>query len=141
MPAPDPDQRFPLAGAPHTVFLKTVITRPTIEVGDYTYYHDPDHAERFEERNVLYHFDFVGDRLVIGRFCALATGVTFIMNGANHPDAGLSTFPFAIFGADWARRSVPGSLDGPHRGDTIVGNDGSAARRWCFRACASATGP
>ena len=84
MHGPDPRTRHPLGGAPHTVFLNTVITRATIEVGDFTYYHDPDRPEAFEDRNVLYHFDFIGDRLRIGRFCALATGVRFIMNGANH---------------------------------------------------------
>ena len=36
-------------------------------------------AEEFETRNVLHHYG--PDKLVIGKFCALATGVTFIMNG------------------------------------------------------------
>lgn len=123
MPGPDPDNRHPLNGESHTVFLKTVITRPTIIVGDYTYYHDPDHAADFENRNVLYHFDFIGDRLVIGRFCALATDCRFIMNGANHVTSGFSTYPFNIFSLDWAEGFDPATYAEGYRGDTHVGND------------------
>lgn len=123
MPGPDPAVRHPFNGEAHTVFLKSVITRPTISVGDYTYYHDPDHAADFENRNVLYHFDFVGDRLVIGRFCALATGCRFIMNGANHVTSGFSTYPFNIFSEDWAKGFDPASYAQGYRGDTTVGND------------------
>lgn len=123
MHGPDPATRHPMGGAPHTVFLKTVITRPTIEVGDYTYYHDPEHAAEFEERNVLYHFDFIGDRLKIGRFCALATGVCFIMNGANHDLTGVSTYPFNIFANGWETDFDMAGLAAGMRGDTVVGND------------------
>ena len=123
MEAPNPDTRHPFNGEPHTVFLKTVITRPTIEIGDYTYYNDPEHAAAFEERNVLYHFDFVGDRLIIGRFCALASGATFIMNGANHSTVGFSTYPFAIFGGSWGAVSDLTGVIQSHRGDTRVGHD------------------
>jgi virginiamycin A acetyltransferase len=123
MPGPDPRTRHPLGGAPHTVFLNTVITRATIEVGDFTYYHDPDRPEAFEDRNVLYHFDFIGDRLKIGRFCALATGVRFVMNGANHAMGGFSTYPFNIFGGGWEDGFDLASVTDGLRGDTIVGND------------------
>jgi virginiamycin A acetyltransferase len=72
---------------------------------------------------VLYHFDFIGDRLVIGRFCAIAAGVRFIMNGANHATSGLTTYPFQIFRHGWEEGFDPASLDTGFRGDTIVGND------------------
>lgn len=117
---PSPDQRHPLPDHPRVAFLKAICSRPTIQVGDYSYYEDPDGPERFEERNVLYHYDFVGDRLVIGRFCALAAGTTFIMSGANHPTAGVSTFPFPIFGGAWAAEAH--RLDSAPR-DTVVGHD------------------
>jgi len=73
-------------------------------------------------QNVLYHFPFVGDRLIIGRFCALARGAKFIMNGANQQMTGFSTYPFSIFGNDW---EVPGSQadEPPCKGDTVIGND------------------
>lgn len=119
--APDPDTRHPIAGVDRTVFLKTVVTNPAIEVGDYSYYDDPDDPSGFEN-NVLYLFPFVGDRLIIGRFCQIASGARFIMNGANHRQAGFSTYPFAAFGEDWRGR-FDGELTGPNAGDTHVGND------------------
>ncbi|PVB59399.1 CatB-related O-acetyltransferase [Labrenzia sp. 011] len=123
MHGPSPDTLHPLNGEPHTVFLKNVITRPNIEVGDFTYYHDAENATAFEERNVRYHFDFVGDRLKIGRFCALAQGTTFIMNGANHAMTGVSTYPFNIFADEWRDGFDPATILDHLRGDTIVEHD------------------
>ena len=97
MYGPDPNNKAPLKGFPQVGFLKNFITKKNILVGDYTYYDDPLGPERFEG-NVLYHFDFVGDKLIIGKFCAIACDVQFIMNGANHPMNGFSTYPFYIFG-------------------------------------------
>ena len=73
------------------------------------------------EKNVKYHFDFVGDKLIIGKFCMIASNVTFIMNGANHLSSSISSYPFAIFGNDWSR-----AMDGksyPNKGNTVIGND------------------
>ena len=97
---PDPAARYPLQGERSMVFLKNVVTNPQIEVGDYTYYHDADDPTGFE-RNVHYLFPFIGDRLVIGRFCAIAHGATFLMNGGNHRTDGIATYPFGIFGQGW----------------------------------------
>lgn len=123
MHGPSPDTLYPLPGFPRAIFLKNFITRPNIEVGDYSYYDDPDGAERFEDRNVLHHFDFYGDRLVIGRFVAIASGTRFIMNGANHAMGGFSTYPFNIFGQGWEDGFDPESWIGQSRGDTVIGND------------------
>jgi len=90
-------------------------------VGDYTYYDDPEDAEHFE-RNVLYHFPFIGDKLIIGKFCAIAKGAQFIMNGANHKLSGISTYPFQIFGNGW-EKVMPSLSDLPYKGDTVIGND------------------
>lgn len=118
---PSPDNPHPMAGFPQVCYLKNVITRPNIEIGDYTYYDDPRGPEHFEAQ-VLYHFPFIGDRLCIGKFCALAQGIKFIMNGANHAMGGFSTYPFYIFGNGWETQTPPtDSL--PYKGDTIVKND------------------
>lgn len=118
--APDPTVVHPVAGQPRVVFLRPLIKSATVEIGEYTYYDDPDSPEDFERKAVLYAFG--PERLVIGRFCALAAGVRFFMPGANHADHGSSTFPFGIFGDPWA-----GTMDlllaTPSRGDTIVGSD------------------
>ena len=118
---PDPNEHFPLPEHPRTAFLKNHITRPNILVGDYTYYDDPAGVANFEA-NVLYHFEFVGDKLIIGKFCAIATAVKFIMNGANHHIGGFSSFPFPIFRSGWEQNLPPG-YEFPSRGDTVVGND------------------
>jgi virginiamycin A acetyltransferase len=121
MPAPDPATLHPVAGQERVVFLKAVVKSPNVEVGDYTYYDDPAGAERFEELAVLYAYG--RERLVIGRYCALAEGVRFVMSGANHPMLGPSTFPFGIFGGEWAERTLDLVYGGESRGDTVVGSD------------------
>lgn len=121
MLGPDPDDRSPMKGFAQVGYLKNFISSPNIIVGDYTYYDDPQGPQRFED-NVLYHFDFVGDKLIIGKFCAIARDVTFIMNGANHKMSGFSTYPFEIFGNGW-EKVKPDISAYPYRGDTEIGND------------------
>lgn len=123
MPAviPDPNVLHPLAEHPRVVLLKPLVTDPRIQVGEYTYYDDPDAPTEFEQRNFLYAYG--PERLVIGKYCALAAGTRFIMPGANHPMMGVSTFPFTIFGGDWADRTLDIMQGAPSRGDTVVGND------------------
>ena len=118
---PNPAALYPLPAAPQVAFLKNVVDHPMIEIGAYTYYDDPDGPEHFVDRCVRYHFEHMGDRLIIGRFCALAAHVQFIMNGANHALDGLSTYPFAIFGEGWEDPSTDWSQGS--RGDTVVGDD------------------
>ena len=121
MQGPDPKDPHPMQGFPQVCFIKNVVSNPNIIIGDYTYYDDSEDPENFE-RNVLYHYPFIGDKLIIGKFCALATGVQFIMNGANHKISGFSTYPFPIFSNGWERvMPQPGEL--PFKGDTVVGND------------------
>jgi len=120
---PKPEIKHPMPMHPRVGFLKPLVDRPNIEIGDYTYYDDPDGPERFADKCVLYHYDFIGDRLVIGRFCAIASGVRFIMNGSNHAMSGFSTYPFNIFGNGWERGFDVETWQKEVRGDTIVGND------------------
>ena len=120
MPAPKPTTTFPLPNYYRLCFLKNIITNPNIIVGDFTYYDDFEDVANFE-KNVKYHFDFIGDKLIIGKFCQIASGATFIMNGGNHVTEGVSTFPFQIFGEGWSD-----AMDGkayPTKGDTVIGND------------------
>lgn len=114
----DPNTKFPIANIDRLCFLKNVVTNPNVIIGDYTYYDDPDNVENFN-KNILYHFDFIGDKLVIGKFCQIATNVRFIMNGATHATQGFSTFPFRAFGHEW--KDIP--LTPGYKGDTLIGND------------------
>lgn len=115
---PDPNTLYPIAGWDHTCFLKNTIKSHKIIVGDYTYYDDPEDVCNFE-KNVLYLFDFIDDKLIIGKFCQIATGVRFIMNGANHAMDGISTYPFKVFGKSWGETP----MDVVSKGDTVIGND------------------
>lgn len=118
---PDPKSVYPMDGIRRVAFLKPVVSDPLIEIGEYTYYDDPDGPEAFVERSVLYHYPHMEERLIIGRFCAIAAGVRFIMSGANHALDGLSTYPFSIFGKGWEDPSQDWKRGA--RGDTVIGND------------------
>lgn len=116
---PNPNQIYPLENYQKLCFLKNIVKNPNIIVGDFTYYDDLENPSNFEQ-NVLYHFDFIGDKLIIGKFCAIASNVKFMMNGGNHALNGFTTYPFAIFGHNWANTM---SVAGENKGDTIIGND------------------
>ena len=120
MTGPDKHVKFPLAHYDRLCFLKNVVKNPNIIIGDYTYYDDFENVENFE-KNVKYHFDFVGDKLTIGKFCMIASDVKFIMNGANHLTDALTTYPFAIFGNGWEDAMNEKSY--PNKGDINIGND------------------
>ncbi|WP_225729187.1 MULTISPECIES: CatB-related O-acetyltransferase [unclassified Nocardia] len=127
--APDPDRLYPALYSPRAggaielqrvVFLKPLVQSELTEVGDYTYYDDPDDPTGFERNNILFHYG--PDRLVIGRYCALARRVQFFMNAANHRVTGVSTYPFPLLGGAWTQAAEL-FRDRPYRGDTVVGND------------------
>ena len=120
MIGPDKDTTFPLDNYKRLCFLKNIVQNPNIIVGDYTYYDDFDNVENFE-KNVKYHFDFINDKLIIGKFCMIASDVKFIMNGANHLTDALSTYPFAIFGNGW--ENAMKGIKYPIKGDINIGND------------------
>ena len=68
---PNPNEAFPNPNIPSLCFIKNVVKNPRIIIGDYTYYDDVDGAEQFE-KHVTHFYDFIGDRLIIGKFCAIA---------------------------------------------------------------------
>lgn len=120
MNGPDKNIKFPLKHYERLCFLKNVVKNPNILVGDYTYYDDFENVENFE-KNVKYHFDFTGDKLIIGKFCMIASGARFIMNGGNHLTDAISSYPFSVFENGWEH-----AMDGksfPKKGNIVVGND------------------
>ncbi len=115
---------YPRTGDTQTVYLKSVVTRPTIEVGDFTIYNDFVNDPRdFEKNNVLYHYPINNDRLIMGKFCSIACGAKFIFNCANHTLRSLSTYTFPLFFEEWdlPKSEVVSAWD--NKGDIVIGND------------------
>ena len=104
-------------------FIKNVVTTPNIFIGDYTYYDDPVDPAGFEKNNVLFNYPEFGDRLIIGKFCAIASGTRFIMGPANHRISSVTTYPFSVFGGRWSEQTPPHLSQLPFKGDIVVGND------------------
>ena len=118
---PDPNAVYPNEAVKQVCFLKNVITRPNIQVGEYTYYDDIDGPEQFQD-HVTHHYPFLGDKLIIGKFCAIARGIEFVMNGANHRMNSVTTYPFNLMGHGW-EKVTPTLEQLPFKGNTVVGND------------------
>ena len=113
---PNPNKVFPVTGFKTVTHVKPTITNPNIIVGDFTYYS----GDCFQKQ-VVHHQKFYGDKLIIGKFCQIAHGVHFVMNGANHQMNAVTTYPFYIM-EGW-EQPVPPLSELPVKGDTIVGND------------------
>ncbi len=126
---PDPNEVFPNEYGT-SCFIKNVVHAPNIEIGDYTYYDDDTDPTGFERRNVLFNYPEFGDRLVIGKFCAIAQGTTFIMGPANHRIGSATTYPFNVFGGAWRAVTPEHMSQLPRKGDTVVGSD-----VWLGREC------
>jgi virginiamycin A acetyltransferase len=62
------------------------------------------------------------EKLVIGKFCAIAMGAQFLLSSANHPMLGSTPFPFFIFGGTWPEKTVELLPRIRSRGDTVIGN-------------------
>src|ERR1700712_2554935 len=120
---PDPDRLHPTTRSDLTnvVFLRNQISSPLTEVGEYTYFDDEGSGVPFEAANVLYHYG--PQRLIIGRFTAIAPGVTIVMPAGNHPTIGPSTYPFTMFGGTWTEATLEAFSSIPALPDTIIGND------------------
>lgn len=120
----DNSKIYPRTGDTQTVYLKSVITRPSIEVGDFTIYNDFVNDPRdFEKNNVLYHYPINHDRLVIGKFCSIACGAKFIFNCANHTLKSLSTYTFPLFFEEWDLQKSEVASAWDNKGDIVIGND------------------
>lgn len=115
---------YPRTGDTQTVYLESVITRPNIEVGDFTIYNDfVDDPCDFEKNNVLYQYPINHDHLIIGKFCSIACGAKFIFNCANHTLTSLSTYTFPLFFEEWDLPKSEVATAWDNKGDIVIGND------------------
>ena len=115
---------YPRTGDKETVYLKSVITKPDIIVGEYTMYNDFVHdPTQFENNNVLYHYPINNDKLIIGKYCSIACGAKFMFTSGNHKMSSLSTYPFPLFFEEWDldKKNITEAWD--NEGDIIIGND------------------
>ena len=113
---PNPNTVFPVPNFSTVTYIRPTVKSKNIVVGDFSYFSDVDF-----EKHVTHHYDFYGDKLIIGKFCQIAAGVEFVMNGANHQMNAASTFPFYIF-EGW-EQDIPSTDVFSFKGDTEVGND------------------
>ena len=113
---PDPNKIYPIPGYEKEIYVKPTVKNKNIIVGEFTYIADSDF-----ESHVTHHYEFNGDKLIIGKFCQIAAGVEFIMNGANHKMNCVTTFPFYTL-EGWNMKA-PDIFDLPIKGDTVIGND------------------
>ena len=113
---PNPNVIHPIAGYDREIYVKPTIKNPNIEVGEFTYIADSEF-----ESHVTHFYPWSRDKLIIGKFCQIASGVEFVMNDANHQMNAVSTFPFyTLEGWDM---EAPLTSDMPFKGDTVIAND------------------
>ena len=113
---PDPNVIHPIAGYDKEIYVKPIVKNPNIIVGDFTYIADSEF-----ESHVTNYYPWSRDKLIIGRFCQIATGVEFVMNDANHQMNTVTTFPFYTL-EGW-EMNAPDPSDMPFKGDTVIDND------------------
>ena len=141
---PDPNKIQPIDDYKEFCFLKNVIKNSNITVGDYTFYDaeqdnnvsksepednsksEPEDdlknvSEDFEKNNILYYNPNAKykDKITIGKFCSISSGVKFFMNGGNHNPKLLSTYPFETFYGGFEKDKL-GSVN---KGNITIGND------------------
>ena len=113
---PDPNVIHPITGYDKEIYVKPTIKNPNIIVGDFTYIADSEF-----ESHVTHFYPWSRDKLIIGKFCQIASGVEFVMNDANHQMNAVSTFPFYTL-EGW-NMGTPAISDMPFKGNTEIGND------------------
>ncbi|OCB00549.1 CatB-related O-acetyltransferase [Clostridium beijerinckii] len=124
MTIPNANKIYPRSNDYQTIYLKNVITRANIKVGDYTIYNDFYNDPReFEKNNVLYQYPINNDKLIIGKFCSIACKAKFLMTSGNHTMKSLSTYTFPIFYEEWGLdvSFITDAWD--NKGDIVIGND------------------
>ncbi|TRW95091.1 CatB-related O-acetyltransferase [Paracoccus sp. M683] len=102
------------------VHLNRVIDHPNIAIGDFTYASSFDPPQDWAVRLAPYTYPGAPESLRIGRFCQIADQVRIITASANHPMAGISTYPFGIFD----HQRLPDYMDQiTGLPDTVIGHD------------------
>lgn len=124
MTIPNSNKVYPRSNDYQTIYLKNVITKDNIKVGDYTIYNDFYNDPRdFEKNNVLYQYSTNNDKLIIGKFCSIACKAKFLMTSGNHTMKSLSTYTFPLFYEEWGLNVSHITDAWDNKGDIVIGND------------------
>ena len=107
---------YPIEGYDKEIYVKPSVKNPNIIVGDFTYIADSEF-----ESHVTNYYPWSRDKLILGKFCQIASGVEFVMNDANHQMNAATTFPFYTL-QGW-EMNAPDPSEMPFKGDTVIGND------------------
>jgi chloramphenicol O-acetyltransferase type B len=114
----------------NSIFIKDHITCKHIIAGDYSYYSGYYHGHSFED--CVMYLDAEDnkfspdetDRLIIGKFCAIASGVKFIMGGnQGHNHDFFTSYPLEVLREDFDGYKNSSSIAYKRKGDTVIGND------------------
>lgn len=113
-----------------SVIIKDHVKAKHIIVGDYSYYSGYYHGRPFED-SVMYldeadnhRTDHETDRLVIGKFCSIATGVKFMMGGTQgHNYEWIASYPLDFLEEDFDGYNKVAPKAHKLKGDTVIGND------------------
>ena len=70
---PSPNTIFPIANIKTLTYIKPTIKNKNIIVGDFTYFADTDF-----EKHVTHHYDFIGDKLIIGNDVWIGKNATIL---------------------------------------------------------------
>ncbi|QAU25372.1 type B chloramphenicol O-acetyltransferase [Dyella sp. M7H15-1] len=103
--------------------LSEQVANPNIIVGRYSYYSGYYHGHSFDEcaRYLMPDRSDV-DKLIIGSFCSIGSGATFMMAGnQGHRNDWVSTFPFFYMKEEAAFSEACDAFQ--YAGDTVVGSD------------------
>jgi chloramphenicol O-acetyltransferase type B len=101
--------RYSLGG--YTVYTKDILKGSGFEIGEYTY-------------GLPTVFLGAGAKLIIGRFCSIATGAMIDLGWSHRTDLA-TTYPMWAFPDDWtkARDFKPPDVIFVPKGDVVIGND------------------
>jgi chloramphenicol O-acetyltransferase type B len=113
-----------------SIIIKNQVKAKHIIVGDYSYYSGYYHGKTFEDCVMYldeaddYRAEDEIDRLIIGKFCSIATGVQFMMGGTQgHNYEWIASYPLDFLEEDFDGYNKVASKARKLKGDTVIGHD------------------
>jgi chloramphenicol O-acetyltransferase type B len=113
-----------------SIIIKDHVKCRHIIAGEYSYYSGYYHGKSFDDC-VMYldeldneEADHETDRLIIGKFCSIASGAKFMMGGTQgHNYNWIAAYSLDAFDDDFDGYKTVPPKGQKHKGDTVIGND------------------